>query len=120
MGQIRLNGMEFFAYHGCLLEEQASGNHFFVDLAMDYDMEKASDSDDLHDALNYAEVYELVKEEMAIQSHLLEHLCSRILNKLFECFVQLNSADLCIAKLNPPISGKMQSVSVSKKRSRSE
>jgi dihydroneopterin aldolase len=117
MGQIRLNGMEFFAFHGCLHEEQVTGNNFLVDIAMDYDMEKASNSDDLPDALNYAEVYELVKKEMLIRSHLLEHLCSRILNRLFECFPQLNSAEVCVAKQNPPIGGKMENVSVSQKKS---
>ena len=116
MGQIRLNGMEFYAYHGCLLEEKVTGNNFLVDIAMDYDMEKASNSDDLHDALNYAEVYGLVKKEMLIRSHLLEHICRRILNSLFEHFPQLHSAEVCVSKLNPPIGGKMQSVSVRQKR----
>ena len=117
MGQIRLNGMEFYAYHGCYREEQLTGNNFVVDIAMDYDMEKASDSDDLCDALNYAEVYELVKQEMAIRSYLLEHLSRRILDKLFEQFPQLNEATVCVAKLNPPIGGQMRSVSVSQRRS---
>ena len=116
MGQIRLNGMEFYAYHGCYREEQLTGNHFVVDITMDYDMEKASDSDDLCDALNYAEAYELVKQEMAIRSQLLEHLCSRILDRLFERFPQLIDATISVAKLNPPIGGQMQSVSVSQRR----
>ena len=116
MGQIRLNGMEFYAYHGCYCEEQSTGNYFTVDIVMDYNMEKASHSDDLHDALNYAEVYELVKTEMSIHSHLLEHLSQRILERLFEQFPLLISAEVCVAKQNPPMGGKMQSVSVSQKR----
>jgi dihydroneopterin aldolase len=118
MGQIRLNEMEFYAYHGCFREEQMIGNRFLVDVTMDCNMEKASDSDDLSDALNYAEVYGLVKKEMAIRSHLLEHLSSRILDRLFENFPQLNSAEVCVAKLDPPIGGTMQSVSVSQKFTR--
>ena len=118
MGQIRLNGMEFYAYHGCYQEEQVVGNHFLVDITMDTNMEKVSASDDLDDALNYAEVYKLVEQEMAIRSHLLEHVSARILDKLFECFPQLNKAEVCVSKLNPPIGGKVKSVSVSKQRSR--
>ena len=118
MGQIQLNGMEFYAYHGCHFEEQTKGNHFTVDITMDCDMERASDSDELRDALNYAEAYELVKEEMAIRSHLLEHLSSRILNRLFERFPQLNNAQVCVTKLTPPVGGQMRSVSVSQQRSR--
>jgi len=117
MGQIKLKGMEFFAYHGCYRCESMTGNTFVVDITMDTDMEKASNSDNLNDALNYAEVYEIIKQEMAIRSCLLEHLNDRILNRLFECFPQLNSAELSIAKLNPPVGGKVQSAAVSQKRS---
>jgi len=112
MGQIRLNGMEFYAYHGCCREEQLTGNHFLVDITMDTDMEKASESDDLHDALNYAEVYELVKQEMTVRSHLLEHVIARILDRLFEQFPQLEQAEVCVTKLNPPVGGQVRSVSV--------
>ena len=114
MGQIRLNGMEFYAYHGCYPEEQLTGNHFLVDLTMDTDMGKASKTDDLNDALNYAEVYELVKQEMAIRSNLLEHLSARILNRLFERFPQLERAEVSVSKLNPPVGGQIRSVSVSR------
>jgi len=110
--------MEFYAYHGCYREEQLTGNNFVVDIAMDYDMDKASDSDDLCDTLNYAEAYELVRQEMAVRSHLMEHLCRRILDRLFERFQQLNEAEVCVAKLNPPIGGQMQSVSVRQRRRR--
>jgi len=118
MGEIRLNGMKFFAYHGCYHEEQLNGNHFLVDITMDTDMSKPSESDDLNDALNYAEVYEIVKQEMSIRSQLLEHLSRRILDKLFERFPQLEEALVCVAKINPNIGGEMQSVNVSQKHVR--
>ena len=118
MGQIQLNGMEFYAYHGCYQEEQVIGNHFLVDITMDTDMEKVSISDDLDDALNYAGVYKLIEQEMAIRSRLLEHVSARMLDKLFECFPQLNKAEVCVAKLNPPIGGKVKSVRVRQQRSR--
>ena len=110
--------MEFYAYHGCYDEEQLIGNNFIVDITIDIDMEKASNSDSLRDALNYAKVYELVKFEMFIKSRLLEHFSRRILDRLFECFPQMNWTEICVTKLNPPIGGKMQGVTVSLKRSR--
>ena len=113
-----MNGMKFFACHGCYREEQLAGNHFEVDITMDYDMEKSSRSDDLCDALDYAEVYEIVKQEMDVRSHLLEHLSRRILDRLFECFPQLNEATVSVAKLHPPMGGKMQSVSVIQRQTR--
>ena len=116
MGQIKLNGMEFYAFHGCYSEERMNGNNFLVDITMDTDMEKASVSDDICDALNYALVYDIVKAEMAIRSFLLENVCRRILDKLFEHFPQLNSAEVSVAKLNPPLGGQVRSVAVSMKR----
>ena len=116
MGQIRLNGMDFFAYHGCYREEQVTGNHFLVEITMDTDMDVASKTDDLCDALDYADAYELVKQEMAVRSHLLEHVSARIIDRLFERFPQIEQAEVCVAKLNPPIGGQTQSVSVTQRR----
>jgi dihydroneopterin aldolase len=118
MEQIQLNGMKFYAYHGCLVEEQNQGNHFLVDAILEYNMEKAAASDSLNNALNYAEAYKLIKNEMDTRSCLLEHLTQRILKRLFKHFPQLERAKVCVSKLKPPIGGEMQSVSVNMQRSR--
>ncbi len=118
MGQVHLNGMEFYAYHGCYEQEQLIGNRFLIDLVLEYSMDKASKDDLIADALNYAEVYELVKQEMGIRSHLLEHLSARILDRLFTQFLQLEWAEIRIAKLNPPLNGQLKSVSVVQQKSR--
>ncbi len=117
-GRIRLNGMEFYAYHGCYPEEQIIGNRFLVDLTLETDTGRASESDNLDDALNYATVYESVKHEMNIRSHLLEHVAGRILDRIFAQFPQLQQAEVTVAKLNPPLGGKVESVSVSLGRAR--
>lgn len=112
MGLIHLEDMEFYAYHGCFVEEQKSGNWFLVNLSMETPMEIPSQSDQITDALNYQEAYRLVKNEMEIPSHLLEHVAQRILNALFKHFPQLNEAKVRVSKMNPPMGGKMKSVSV--------
>jgi len=116
MGQIKLNGMEFYSYHGCHIEEQQTGNTFIVDITIDTDMEMASDTDNIYDALNYVDVYEIVKKEMAIRSCLLEHVSGRILDRLFESFPQIKSAEVSVAKLFPPVGGKVQSAAIIQKR----
>ena len=120
MGQIRLNRMEFYAYHGCYRQEQLTGNQYIVDITINTDMGVASKTDDLRDALDYAEAYALVKQEMAVRSHLLEHVSSRILDSLFARFPQIEQAKVCVAKLNPPVGGQMQSVSVTQRRVKKE
>jgi dihydroneopterin aldolase len=118
MGCIELRDVEFFAYHGCLVEEQVRGSHFVVDVMLYYDMCAASGSDLLADALNYADAYVLLAEEMAVRSCLLEHLVSRVLGRLFERFPMLDEAEVCVAKLSPPVGGRVGSVRVCQRRSR--
>ena len=68
MGKVELCGMRFFAHHGCFAEEKTIGNYFIVDFAAETDVTAASESDNLDDALNYQVIYDIVKEEMAVQS----------------------------------------------------
>lgn len=112
MGLIHLSDMEFYAYHGCFKEEQVAGNWFMVDLTMKTNMDKASKTDSIKDTLNYQAAYLLVKQQMAIKSHLLEHVANRILDALFKEFALLEFAKVKVAKMNPPMGGRMKSVSV--------
>lgn len=118
MGVIHLENMEFYAYHGCFAEEAVVGNHFEVNLWMETEMEHPSDTDHIDDALNYQYAYFLVKEQMAIRSHLLENVSKRILDALFEKFPQLIEAKVKVTKLHPPMGGPMRGVSVEQKRKR--
>jgi len=109
---ISINGMEFFAHHGCFAEERIVGTHFLVDLSMEYDTSKAEISDNLEETIDYQEVYQLVKKEMEISSNLLEHVGRRIINSIENNFPQIGLIELEICKLNPPLGGKMHSVSI--------
>jgi dihydroneopterin aldolase len=116
--KIELENMEFFAYHGCYKEEQVVGNRFLVNLSMETTHLDAIKTDKLKDALNYQKAYEIVKKEVEIPSHLLEHVCGRILDSLFSLFAELDSATVKLSKLNPPMGGKMERVSVTLSRRR--
>ena len=108
IGTIELEGMEFKAYHGCLEREKAVGNDFVVDFRGEMDMSAAAESDDLRDAVNYAEIYEVIKEEMARPSDLLEHVTGRIVKALEEKFPQFISFSVRVSKKRPPVSGVVQ------------
>ncbi|MCB2221499.1 MAG: dihydroneopterin aldolase [Bacteroidetes bacterium] len=112
MGTIALEGMEFHAFHGCFAEEQMTGNTFFVDIYIETNTTSAEESDNLHETVNYAEIYELIKEEMAIKSNLLEHVGKRIINAIKQRFIQIESMELKVSKMNPPIGGKVDNVSI--------
>lgn len=104
--------MEFHAYHGCFREEQIIGTKFIVDLFMAVDTKKAQISDELFDTVNYQAVYTVVKDEMKRKSKLLEHVARRILNRIKKEFPTVEAATIKVRKMNPPLGGKMDFVSV--------
>lgn len=105
MGQIALEGMEFFAHHGVSDEEQKTGNRYSVDIEIDTDLGPACLSDDLSDTLNYGRVYAIIAEEMQTRSRLLEHLGYRIIHRLKEEFTGMARITLHVSKHNPPVGG---------------
>jgi 7,8-dihydroneopterin aldolase/epimerase/oxygenase len=111
MGTIKLEGMEFFSFHGCFREEQIIGTRFLVDLAVTADTGAGERSDHLRDTVDYSAVYSVVKREMGQKSHLLEHVAWRILEALRKEFPELTEIGVRIAKVNPPMGGKMAHVS---------
>jgi dihydroneopterin aldolase len=118
MAIIELENMEFYSYHGHFREEQVVGNHFLIDLRFETDTSRAQHSDQLTDTVNYQVVYTLVKNEMAKKSKLLEHVAQRILNAIFNEFEGISEASVKVSKLNPPMGGKIQKVSVTLSRKR--
>jgi len=110
MGKISLEGMEFFAYHGCYKEEQIIGTKFIIDLHVSLDTVLAEESDHLKDTLSYVQLYHAVKNEMEQKSHLLEHVAKRIMDSLKSGFPQIQGIELKISKVNPPIGGKVGQV----------
>lgn len=112
MNFISIDNMEFYAFHGCFAEEQAIGTRFLVNLRMKVDTSKAQLSDDLNDTVNYLAVYQTVKREMMKPSHLLEHVGRRIGEAVCKEFPSVEGIWVKVSKLNPPLGGKMDSVSV--------
>ncbi len=116
--QLLLENIQFHAYHGVFPEENIIGNTFVVTLTVDADLQKASETDDLEDTLNYQLLYDIVKTEMQIQSKLIEHVAGRILRTIMNVFPQVNRAEVQLKKLNPPLGGQVESATVVMEQSR--
>ena len=112
MGVIHLESMEFYAFHGHYKEEQIVGNRFLLDLIIETDMSVPAETDELEDAVNYQAAFKLVKKEMNKKSKLLENIAKRILDSIYDEFEGIQKASITIHKMNPPMGGKMRSVSV--------
>ena len=116
MGFIEIEGMEFYAYHGHFKEEQVVGNKFLLNISIETDCTRAGKTDELHDALDYQKVYNLIKDEMGNKSFLLENICNRILDRLYMEFDTIQKATIKVSKINPPMGGQIKRVSVTMSR----
>ncbi len=112
MGKIRLNNIRVHSNHGCLKEEMLIGSDYRVDLEVYTNLSKPSGSDKLSDTVDYVHLNDIVKEEMAVRSNLLEHVAKRILNRIFLELSEVRKAEIEVAKINPPIGGDVESVAV--------
>ena len=111
--KIELEDMEFYSAHGCYDLEQKVGNRFLVNLTMVVEVGDAACSDDISKTVNYLDVYELVAQQMAIPSRILENVARRILDTLSDNYSeQLKSAEVKVSKLAPPLGGPLSRVSV--------
>jgi dihydroneopterin aldolase len=118
MGQIALEGMEFFAFHGYYDEEQKIGNKYGVDLYIRTDLYAAGNSDNLSHTINYEVLYRLVAEEMLAPARLLEHLGHRVIDRIMIRFPHIRSVKVSVSKFNPPLGGICTRARVTLKRKR--
>ena len=102
-GYITLRNVRFHAFHGVLSQERKVGGDFLLNLRVGYPMEKAIQSDEVGDTLNYAALFDLVQREMDVPSQLLEHVAGRIVKAITAAFPAVTSVDLELIKQNPPM-----------------
>ena len=110
---IELKGLQFYAFHGVLPQEKEVGSYFYLDLKLKTDFSKAAQTDCLEGTISYADIFEAAKEEMKTPSQLLENVCERIAQRLFEDFHRIEEMDIKLVKENPPMGACGKSIGVS-------
>lgn len=110
---IQMKGIQLYAFHGVNPQENRVGANFYIDLSLKTNFSRAAQTDDLKETVSYADVYQVVKEEMKIPSQLLEHICERIAHKLFQNFPSIEEIDISLTKENPPMGACGKSIGVS-------
>lgn len=100
---ILLRGVHFHAFIGVGEQERSVGNDYILDLRIGYSLANAMKSDDVMDTLNYAEVYDLIKNVMQHPMKLLEAAAGCIVDNLTATYKGIESIDLKLIKLNPPM-----------------
>ena len=112
MGIIKVTNIRVFAYHGCLNEETKIGSDYRVDLKVRANLQKSAKSDHLEDTVDYVFLNRIIKEEMAIPAKLLETVAKRILDRIFNEDKLVTKATVNVSKLNPPIGGDVERVTI--------
>ena len=112
MGTICLNNIKVFAHHGIYEVEQKVGQWYLVNIELDTDFTAAAQDDDLEGTVDYSVINQIVLDQMAISSKLIEHVAARIAEKILDTFPEIEEGSVGISKLNPPVKGTMESVEV--------
>ncbi|WP_320814228.1 dihydroneopterin aldolase [Flavobacterium sp.] len=118
MGTIKLKNIRTFSYHGCLVEEGKIGSDYRVDLEIKTDLKLSAKTDDLNDTVDYVLLNKIVVTEMAVRSHLLEHVAKRIIDKVLKESKTVSNVKVSVSKINPPIGGDVEMVTIEMEENR--
>jgi len=111
MGLITVEGIRVFAYHGHLPEEAKLGGNFIVNVWVEADTLEVEKTDDLNHTLDYVKIIEIVKEQMAIRSNMIEHPAKRIVDAILPLH-KVQKVTVEVEKIQPPIDASFDKISV--------
>ena len=112
MNCIKVHGIRTFSFHGCLEEEKIIGGNYIVNVEVDCDFKTAAKHDDLSKTIDYVAIKEIVVKQMSIRSKLIESVAYNIVHEIKENLSMANNCRVEIKKINPPIDGDIDYVSV--------
>ncbi len=102
---VALKDVKCFALHGYYPEEQLIGNHFVVDLETEFTPQGFDD--ELGQTVNYEDLNHIILEEMKHTQKLLETVLKNIITKVIELYPFVNTVNVSMKKLNPPMPGQI-------------
>ena len=109
---VGLNNLRIYAFHGVYPEEAMTGHWFRIDLQVDVAVRANPESDDLSSTLNYGDLQEICRTEMAIRADLLETVCSRIITQIRQRHPISGEVKIRLTKEHPAFIGGCSAVFV--------
>jgi len=104
LDKITINSLQFKGLHGYYDRERVDGNEFEVDVTAKGDFRSAIENDDLDQTFNYEIVEEVAENVLSGESEkLIETLCKKIGDQLFERSPHIKKFSVTVRKLKPPI-----------------
>jgi dihydroneopterin aldolase len=92
-------------------EEAVIGGDYVINISLSGDFSKAASTDKLENTVDYVDVFNIVKKEMAIRSNLIESVAKRIAEKLKTSYTAISKLSVEVIKMNPPTGGEVDEVS---------
>lgn len=113
MDEIRIYGLECYAYHGVYEEEKKNGQEFVINATLYVDVEKAGETDEMTDSTHYGHVCRFLHTWMEEHPcNLLEAVACQMAQELLRTFPLVKRVALEIQKPNAPIPLPFETVSV--------
>ena len=110
---IEIKGIKSFGYHGVFESENIAGQDFYVDVVLELDLTRPSVSDDVNDTVNYAQITDLVVEEIIGERvALIEKLASRIIDRIKSSYPQIMAVSVTVHKPQAPVNAQVSDISV--------
>ena len=111
--KISIKGIKGFGYHGVFDFEKRDGQYFFVDLDIDIDLSRASNSDILTDSVDYSLLTAIAKEAIEkLQFDLIERLAGFIAETIKENFPAIQAIAVTVHKPTAPVQESVTDISV--------
>ena len=111
--QVLLKDVRVYGFHGVLPQERVVGAYYIIYIGIDTDFSCAMETDELSATISYADVFDIIRAEMAVPSRLLEHVAGRICRSLFDRFPAAKAVHIEILKENPPMGADCRGAGVS-------
>ena len=110
---IEIKGIKSFGYHGVFESEKIAGQDFFVDVSLELDLTRPSVSDNVADTVNYAEITDLVIQEVTgDRVALIEKLAGRIADRIKNTYPQIVTVSVTVHKPQAPVNAQVADISV--------
>ncbi len=109
--QIKLNDLEFYAYHGYYEVERKTGNQFIINVDLQI---KSFDevSDDINDTIDYQDIYNICKDVMSTPEKLLETVLFKIIQRFKADFQSMEKGSISIKKIQAQLGGPLDSAEI--------
>jgi dihydroneopterin aldolase len=100
---VELKDIRMHAFHGFYEGENIEGSPYEIQLKVQYAEREGSEYKDIHETIDYAALYTIVRQRMMVPSPLLEKVAISIIRNIKHAYPVARNITLSIYKMNPPI-----------------